>query len=582
MSSIYTLGFSVGHDKGAVLIKNGKVLVGITEERLTRIKHDGAYNPDIPKLSIDYCLDYAGITYDDVSMYVYNLTEGDDTVESQFIEQLNQPTDKLTFIPHHLAHAFSTFHSSGFDEAVVVVADAMGSAINEGNRARDWYSVDVDELGSPGEGYESWAEGWSIYKFKLNDYVEVKKKWVKWPLPYGDSPESNEETSIGGLYGHGARQLVYSEHNHSWAAGKLMGLASYADKDWVNTQPMISNIDSDGYPIIPANFARVYHDTTHASDFRRKSNVAGIYQREQEQLSMMLVRKAKELTNSENICVAGGSFLNCNTNELIIRSELFKNQFFIPPADDSGIPLGCAWYAYCQVTTRGKNDMITPYFGKTYTNNDYELGLKLADENLFNGEVTKNCTVTIFDNESELLDNVSDLLRDGKVIGWMQGGSEIGPRALGNRSIIANPQFEWMEDYINGEVKLREWYRPFAPSVLYDRQGEVFDLDTYSPNMLVTTTVKEEWQSRIPAVTHIDKTSRYQSVTNENNPKYYNLISQFYQKTGIPLVLNTSFNGPDEPIVESPFDAVRTFWTRGLSALCMGNILIVRNNKIFG
>ena len=345
---------------------------------------------------------------------------------------------------------------------------------------------------------------------------------------------------------------------------------------------MISNIDSDGYPIIPANFARGYHDTTHASDFRRKSNVAGIYQREQEQLSMMLVRKAKELTNSENICVAGGSFLNCNTNELIIRSELFKNQFFIPPADDSGIPLGCAWYAYCQVTTRGKNDMITPYFGKTYTNNDYELGLKLADENLFNGEVTKNCTVTIFDNESELLDNVSDLLRDGKVIGWMQGGSEIGPRALGNRSIIANPQFEWMEDYINGEVKLREWYRPFAPSVLYDRQGEVFDLDTYSPNMLVTTTVKEEWQSRIPAVTHIDKTSRYQSVTNENNPKYYNLISQFYQKTGIPLVLNTSFNGPDEPIVESPFDAVRTFWTRGLSALCMGNILIVRNNKIFG
>lgn len=140
---MYTLGFSVGHDKGAVLIKDGEIVVGITEERITRVKHDGAYNPNIPQLSMEYCINHENITYDDISLFVYNLTEGGDTIDEQFIQVTAQPLTKLRFIPHHIAHAFSTFHSSGFEEAAVLVADAMGSAINEGNKARDWYSEDV-------------------------------------------------------------------------------------------------------------------------------------------------------------------------------------------------------------------------------------------------------------------------------------------------------------------------------------------------------------------------------------------------------------------------------------------------------
>ena len=577
---MYVLGFSVGHDKGAVLIKDGEVVVGITEERITRVKHDGAYNPDIPRLSMEYCIKSEGIGYDDISLFVYNLTEITDSVESQFVETTSQPIEKLMFIPHHISHAFSTFHSSGFDEAAVLVADAMGSAINEGNKARDWYSDEADILGEPDGKYESWAEGWSIYKFNLHSYEEVKKKWVKWPLPYGETPFINEETTIGGLYGHGARQLVYSPHKHNWVAGKLMGLASYAESDFVDGEPVLSSLDEDGYPVISANFAQRHLTTTYESDFRQKANVAGIYQREQERLSMILVEKAKELTGMDNICVAGGSFLNCNTNEMIIKSGLFEDAFFIPPADDSGIPLGCAWYAYCYMMERKSTKMISPYFGKVYTQEEIMIGLDVVDREM-EGEIKSNCEIITFDDSDELVEAVSNLLVSGKVIGWMQGGSEIGPRALGNRSILANPSFEWMQDYINGDIKGREWYRPFAPSVLYEEQSKVFELDTYSPHMLVTTNVKEDWRNKIPSVTHIDNTSRYQSVTKENNPLYHKLISKFNENTGIPLVLNTSFNGPDEPIVESPYDAIRTFWTRGLSAICVENVLIIKKQFVY-
>jgi carbamoyltransferase len=159
----------------------------------------------------------------------------------------------------------------------------------------------------------------------------------------------------------------------------------------------------------------------------------------------------------------------------------------------------------------------------------------------------------------------------------MQGGSEIGPRALGNRSILANPSKPWMEKNING-LKGREWYRPFAPAVLFEKQSEVFESDVFSPYMLVTTTVKEEWRDKIPAVTHIDNSSRHQSVTPDTNPKFYKLISEFYKKTKIPVLLNTSFNGPDEPIVETPYDALNTFVGRKLDILVIGNFLIKRKN----
>ena len=167
-------------------------------------------------------------------------------------------------------------------------------------------------------------------------------------------------------------------------------------------------------------------------------------------------------------------------------------------------------------------------------------------------------------------------MTQNRVIGWFQGGSEIGPRALGNRSIIASPIQSWMTGHINADIKKREWYRPFAPAVMFEHQDKIFESNVYSPYMLVTTTVKPEWRNKIPAVTHVDNSARHQSVTKDSNLKFYKLIESFYTKTEVPVLLNTSFNGPKEPMVETPEDAIKTFLDINLDILVINNFIIRR------
>jgi len=552
-----TLGFSVGHDKGAVIIENGKVVVGITQERLSRIKHDGAYQGGaLPYESILYCLNYLGITIKDINSIVYSTTEIIDNVEEQFKKYFGISVS-LTFIPHHLAHAYSSFFSSGFEDAAVIVADASGSILNHLNKLPNWYPNVTKEGLNP---EEDWAEGISIYHLTRNTNKEVYKKWIKYPVPL----ETDDDVSVGTLYSEGSLQLIYEPNNHTWPAGKLMGLASYANQDIVNEAPYYI-VEKDGDIFIPNK--RIYPKVTYSSDFYSKACVAGIYQREQERVSIMLANKAKELTDSNNVCVAGGSFLNCNSNEKILNSGLFENSYFVPPADDSGIPLGCAWFAYQELLDIKETEMFSPYIGKTYSR--LEVIEAINKHKILNFKE--------YDNMEELNNDVSNLLVENRVIGWFQGGSEIGPRALGNRSILASPINPWMSGHINADIKKREWYRPFAPAVLFEYQKDIFESDVYSPYMMVTTSVKENWRNRIPAVTHIDYSARHQSVTESSNNKFYNLINSFYNKTGVPVLLNTSFNGPKEPIVESPYDAIRTFLETGLDHVVINNFMISKN-----
>jgi carbamoyltransferase len=553
------LGFSVGHDKGAVIIENGKVIIGITQERLSRVKHDGAYQGGvIPIDSINYCLNNIGITYKDIDLFVYSTTEEIDDVDSQFFSFYPR-LDKtiLKFLPHHLAHAYSSFFSSGLDEAAVIVADASGSIITYKNKTHLWYDPNEYNLNTD----EDWCEGISIYHFKKNEYSEVYKKWIKHPVPW--NTEEIEDVSVGTVYSAGSLQLVFEPKEKTWPAGKLMGLASYADKSIVDEAPLyIEERENDLF--IPNK--PIYPKVTWDSDFFSRACVAGIYQREQERASLILAKIAKNMTESKNVCTAGGSFLNCNSNEKILNSGLFEKCFFLPPADDSGIPLGCAWYGYQQLVDIENVEMINPYFGKSYS--DLEI---VSSLNKYS-----NLTFTKFDNFDELIKEVTHLLTQNRVIGWFQGGSEIGPRALGNRSIIASPTQSWMIGHINMDIKKREWYRPFAPAVLFEHQSEIFESDVYSPHMLVTTSVKPEWVGKIPAVTHVDTSSRHQSVTETNNPKFYKLIKSFYNQTGVPVLLNTSFNGPKEPIVETPEEAIRTFLEQNINFLVIENYLISR------
>ena len=551
------LGFSVGHDKGAVIIENGKVVVGITQERLTRIKHDGAYQGGIvPFESINYCLNALSITHRDIDYYVYSTTEIEDTVYRQFFNRYSGLKQEiLHFIPHHLAHAYSTFFSSGLEESAVVVADASGSILNFKNKLNLWYEKNRDGL----DTNEDWTEGISIYNFSRKEYSEVYKKWIKYPVKI----DTNEGTSLGMMYSTGSRQLIYEPDSQTWPAGKLMGLASYANQDIVDEAPQfVEEVEDD---ILISNNT-IYPRVSWESDFYSKACVAGIYQREQERASMILANMAKKFTDSKNICVAGGSFLNCNSNEKILNSGLFENCYFLPPSDDSGIPLGCAWFAYQKITDIEDTNMLSPYLGKTYSKGDIFEALNNHPDLLY----------TEYNNLEDLIENVNYYLTQNRVIGWFQGGSEIGPRALGNRSILASPIYPWMTGHINGDIKHREWYRPFAPAVLFEHQEDVFESSVYSPYMLVTTTVKEEWRSKVPAITHIDNSARHQSVTMDNNPRFYSLISKFYEKTGIPVLLNTSFNGPHEPIVETPMEAINTFLSNKLDVLVINNIVITR------
>ncbi len=558
------LGFSVGHDKGAAIIRDGKVVVAITQERLTRIKNDGAYQGGtLPLESLVYCLSEANVTMDDLDLIVYSTTEIHDDVYDQLNKVFRVPQKKLIHIPHHLAHAYSSYFSSGIedvsDESAVIVADASGSILNHVNRTKEWYPEKYEEILKDGIDV---CEGISIYHFSTKGHKEVYKKWIKYP------PELNtgECTSVGTMYSDGSIQLIYEPKTGTWPAGKLMGLASYADQNIVDEAPLYANWtdESETDICIPNN--RIYPKVTWESDFFSKACVAGIYQREQERISLMLAQLAKKLTNTNKVCTAGGSFLNCNSNEQIIKSGLFEKSFFIPPADDSGIPLGCAWYAYTQVGDVEKVDMIKPYLGRSYNDEDIESALSKHD----------NLVVDRYENIEDLISVVTEKLVNNRVIGWFQGGAEIGPRALGNRSILASPKPKWMKDHINHDIKGREWYRPFAPAVMYDHQSEIFDLDVYSPHMLVTSMVKEEWREKIPAVTHVDGSARYQSVTEENNQMFHKLIESFYNQTGVPVLLNTSFNGPHEPMVESPTDAINCFLNRNLDFLVLENYFIGR------
>ena len=234
------LGFSVGHDKGAVIIENGKVVVGITQERLSRIKHDGAYQGGvIPFESINYCLSSMGITHRDIDYYVYSTTEVEDTVFRQFFAKYGDLRKEiLYFIPHHLAHAYSAFFSSGLEESAVVVADASGSILTFKNKLNLWYEKTRDGL----DTNEDWAEGISIFKFNKSKHNEVYKKWIKYPVPL----ETDESTSLGTMYSTGSLQLIYEPNEHTWPAGKLMGLASYADMDIVNEAPQfVQELEDD-------------------------------------------------------------------------------------------------------------------------------------------------------------------------------------------------------------------------------------------------------------------------------------------------------------------------------------------------
>jgi carbamoyltransferase len=275
---------------------------------------------------------------------------------------------------------------------------------------------------------------------------------------------------------------------------------------------------------------------------------------------------AKNLTGSKNVCTSGGSFLNCNSNELILKSELFENCYFVPPADDSGIPLGCAWWGYQQVMEITYTPTMWPYFGKTYSD------VEILDATAKFDDID----VQYYSDFNEILEIIGEWLSQNRVVGWFQDGSEIGPRALGNRSILASPLKAQMKDKINKVIKKREGFRPFAPMVLQDVQDKYFETDGDVPYMNQVVRVRTEYQEKLGAVTHVDGTARIQTIFTTSNNRIYRLLRKYEKLSGYPILLNTSFNIKDKTMVLTPEDALQTFYDTEMDVLVLGNYIVYK------
>ena len=597
---MYIIGISAFyHDSAACIIKDGEILAAAQEERFTRIKHDASF----PKNAILYCINEANISVGEVSNIVFyekpflkfeRLLETylafapkgfksfsmsmplwikDKLFQKSLI--VNELRDifgdepniekKLLFSEHHLSHAASAFFPSPFEEAAVLTIDGVG----------EWTTTSL-----------------AIGK---NNTLKVLKE-IHFPH------------SIGLLY---SAFTYYTGFKVNSGEYKVMGLAPYGEPKYEQIiKKHLINIAEDGsfqLDMSYFDFATGLTMTNKKFDLlfggpprkseteltQREMDLAASVQKVIEEIVIKLAKGILKETGQKNLCLAGGVALNCVANGKLLREKIFKNIWIQPAAGDAGGALGAAlsvWYL------NNKNDrnidtdkdaMNGAFLGPSYTNVQIK------------SELDKCGAIYLKLSDDDLLDKVVGLLKNDNAVGWMQGRMEFGPRALGARSIIADPRSPEMQKQLNLKVKYRESFRPFAPSVLIEDVGDWFEHNCESPYMLIVSDVKENKiskmteseeklfgidklniaRSEIPAVTHIDYSARIQTVHKETNKLYHKVISKFKAETGCSLVVNTSFNVRGEPIVCSPTDAFKCFMGTEMDALCIGNYLLIKDQQ---
>lgn len=504
--------------------------VAISEERLARVKW--AYFS--PVRSLAYCMDALGVKdISEIDCFVMdwiaakrmiNTNPAYRKLETDYIlSKLNVSPEKIVIAEsHHLAHAASAYYPSGFNEAAVLVVDGVGS--------------DLDTISLyHGRGNELTFLGHSRLYGLGQLYTTVTKRL----LGFG----TGEEGKTMGLAPFG-RQLPQSILNcRGTYDGLEVDYSCFLDRipESVIRQPGLIACP-DRKKVTEDYYARIAYDV----------------QQELERAMMHLAQYAAARSGSSNLCLAGGVALNCVANSMILEAGIFRQLFVQPAASDTGIPYGLALLGYHQSATgthRGKSKVYT---GISYPKAEIVSLLKQFD--------IPYRTVT---NHA-----VAKLLAAGNIVGWLTGGSEYGPRALGHRSILADPRNAKMKAVLNAKVKHREAYRPFAPSVLREHASKYFELDVESPYMLLAPKVRDEAVGQIPAVVHVDQTARVQTVSSDDCPVYHDLLKRFHRLTGIPVLLNTSFNDNDEPIVETPLDALLCFMRTKIDYLVLEGILI--------
>jgi carbamoyltransferase len=571
---IYVLGLNTyDHDVSACLLRDGEIAFAIAKERITREKHASGFYKEV----IDYCLDAEGITMDDIDLVVRNcyilpVPEMEQRLvyqdlpgflpEFERAEAKKHPlylshSDKVVSISHHLAHAYSAFAASPFEDGVVMIVDGVGS-----------YCTDVSEP-YPAEdvGSALARESESYYKFNGTTLECLKKVWME-PDRGFLSDEFYNMPGLGALYSR-ASTYIFGDWNK---CGELMGLAPYGRPDRVKP-----TMEMQGEKLIVPRWTQEFNrpyimDSDEkwetSPSMKHWEDLAWRVQDDTEKVLLARANWLREKSGAKNLCIAGGVALNCVANGRVARESGFDNVWIQPAAGDDGIAIGCALYGYLEVLKQKRNFVMThAYVGKKYSDQD----VHDASQRL----LTRIQTTQV--KSDDICRDTAKLLADQKVIGWFQDRSEFGPRALGNRSLIADPRRPEMKDILNSRVKHRQPFRPFAPIVLYERANEIFEGDEDSPYMLIAKNVRPEWRDKIPAIVHVDGTARVQTVREDTNPMLYRLLKEFDALTGVPVLINTSFNVKGEPIVETPHDAVVCFMTTGADHLVLHDTLISKN-----
>jgi carbamoyltransferase len=566
----YVLGLNTyDHDVSACLLRDGAIAFAIAKERITRVKHASGFYKEV----IDYCLEAEGITLDDVDLIVRNcyilpVPELEERLvyfdapgflpEFERGEAAKHPLyrsgqDRVVTISHHLAHAYSAFAASPFEEGVVMIVDGVGS-----------YQSDVMEAYPATDTATPLArESESYYKFKGVELECLKKVWME-PDRGFLSDEFYTMPGLGALYSR-ASTYIFGDWNK---CGELMGLAPYGRHDQVKHLLELT----DGKLQVPRwtdDFKEPYifdgSNWEKSPSMRHWEDLAWRVQDDTENVLLGRARWLRETTGAKNLCMAGGVALNCVANGRVAREAGFDNVWIQPAAGDDGIAIGCAYYGWLKILKQRRSFVMDhSYVGKPYSEQEAASALQ---------KFLVRIQVDAKRSENVCRDTAK-LLADQRVIGWFQDRSEFGPRALGNRSLLADPRKPEMKDILNSRVKHRQAFRPFAPIVLAERMKEIFEGDEDSPFMLIAKPVRKEWRDKIPAIVHVDGTARSQTVREETNPILYRLLREFDALTGVPVLINTSFNIKGEPIVETPRDAVACFLTTGVDNLIMHDTIV--------
>jgi len=595
------------HDSAAALVVGGKIIAAAQEERFTREKHTSAF----PAEAIKFCLEEAGFSIDELDAVVFYdkpYLKFERLIQTYYsfapkglvsflkaipvwlkdklflkkmiydglskIEPFNKKNLLLLFTEHHLSHAGSAFYPSPFNESAIVTIDGVG----------EWCTTSI----SYGKGNE----------------ISFKK-------------EMNFPHSIGLFYSAFTYYLGFTVNSGEY---KVMGLAPYGDSKSQQTllfvqliKEKIIDIKDDGSIWLDQSFFNYATGLTMTND-QKWAELLNIQRREPEsellpdhcnlalalqivleEIVIKIAQEAKKLTGSDNLCMAGGVALNCVANSKLLNSNIFKNIFIQPAAGDSGGALGAAlatnylYFMNKRIVNPDTDSMEGSFLGPEFSSRDVELMNRKA-----------KAIYQHYNNYDDMVDDVAGLLSEGNIVGWFQGRMEFGPRALGNRSILADPRNVDMQKRLNLKIKYRESFRPFAPSVLAENVQDFFDIKSDSPYMLLVAPVVKsrifkrsenyndfslmeklyDLRSDIQSVTHLDYSARVQSVFKHTNPRYWKLIKEFGNRTGYPILINTSFNVRGEPIVCTPLDAFKCFMSTEMDYLVVNDFLYKKTEQI--